>query len=143
MPMTPGVEGFDVSPDGRELWAASARDGTIAVVDLAAKKVTATIDAKAFGANRLKFTPDGKLAVVSSLRTGELIVLDVATRKESRRVSLGRGGAGILMDPESSRVFVSCTADDSVAVVDLKSFTVTGRIDVGGKPDGLAWAVRR
>jgi hypothetical protein len=28
-----------------------------------------------------------------------------------------------------------------VAVVDLKTLEVTGRIDVGGNPDGLAWAV--
>jgi len=26
--------------------------------------------------------------------------------------------------------------------VDLKTLEVTGHIDVGGEPDGLAWAVR-
>jgi YVTN family beta-propeller protein len=142
IPMAPGVEGFDVSPDGRSLWAASAQDGTIFIVDLAEKKVTSTIDAKVFGANRLKFTPDGKLVVVSSLRSGDLAVFDVTSRKEYRRVPIGHGAAGILMDPDGSRVFVACTPDDYVAVVDLRTFAVTGRIDVGGKPDGLAWAVR-
>jgi hypothetical protein len=42
-----------VSPDGRELWTASAEDGMISVIDLAAKKLTTKIDAKVFGANRL------------------------------------------------------------------------------------------
>lgn len=142
VPASPGVEGFDVTPDGRELWTASARDGTVFVVDLAAKKVTATIDAKALGANRLKFTPDGALALISSLRTGDLLVLNVAKRSEAKRIPLGRGAAGMLIDPQTPRVFVACTADDYVAVVDLKTLTVTARIDVGGKPDGLAWAVR-
>jgi YVTN family beta-propeller protein len=63
-----GGEGFDVSPDGRELWTANAQDGTLSVIDLATRTVTATVDAKTFGANRLKFTPDGKLVLISSLR---------------------------------------------------------------------------
>ena len=33
-----GAEGFDVSPDGKELWAANAQDGTISILDLAGKK---------------------------------------------------------------------------------------------------------
>jgi hypothetical protein len=30
-----------------------------------------------------------------------------------------------------------------VAVIDLKSLEVVGRIDAGGQPDGLAWVTRR
>jgi hypothetical protein len=37
---------------------------------------------------------------------------------------------------------VACSADNYLAIVDLKSLEVTGRLDVGGVPDGLAWAVR-
>src|SRR5581483_9159503 len=37
-----GDEGFDVSPDGRELWTANAQDGTLSIIELANKKVTAT-----------------------------------------------------------------------------------------------------
>ena len=66
VPVGKGDEGFDVSPDGRELWTADADDGTLSIIDLASKRVTSTLDAKTFGANRLKFTPDGKLALISS-----------------------------------------------------------------------------
>jgi DNA-binding beta-propeller fold protein YncE len=58
VPVGKGSEGFDVSPDGRELWTAAAQDGTLSIVDLAGKKLAASIDAKVFGANRLKFTPE-------------------------------------------------------------------------------------
>src|SRR5580704_14755835 len=34
IPVGKGGEGFDVSPDGRELWTANAQDGTLSVVDL-------------------------------------------------------------------------------------------------------------
>jgi DNA-binding beta-propeller fold protein YncE len=138
-----GSEGFDVSPDGRQLWTASADDGKISVVDLATKKLAFVIDAKVLGANRLKFTPDGKRVLVSSLRTGDFFIIDVASRKELKRISLGRGGAGIEVDPDGSRAFVGCTADNYVAVVDLKKLEVAGHIDVGPGPDGLAWAVRQ
>jgi hypothetical protein len=37
---------------------------TLSVIDLATRTVTATLDAKTFGANRLKFTPDGNLVLI-------------------------------------------------------------------------------
>ncbi len=111
------------------------------MIDLATRTVTATLDAKIFGANRLKFTPDGKLVLISSLRDGNLVIYDAASRKEFKRVPIGHGAAGILIDPDGSRAFIACSPDNYVAVVDLKTFEVTGHIDVGGEPDGLAWAI--
>jgi YVTN family beta-propeller protein len=142
IPVGKGDEGFDVSPDGRELWTADAQDGTLSVIDLSTRKVTATLDAKTFGANRLKFTPDGKLVFVSLLGGKDLVIYDAATRKEFKRVPIGHGAAGILMDPEGNRAFISCGPDNYIAVVDLKTLAVTGHVEVGGEPDGLAWAVR-
>jgi len=142
IPVGKGGEGFDVSPDGRELWTANAQDGTLSVIELATRTVTATLDSKTFGANRLKFTPDGKLVLISSLRDGNLVIYDAASRKEFKRVQIGHGAAGILVDQDGSRAFIACGPDNYVAVVDLKTFAVTGHIDVGGEPDGLASATR-
>jgi YVTN family beta-propeller protein len=142
IPVGRGDEGFDVTPDGTELWTANAQDGTLSVIDLTSKKVVATIAARTFGANRLKFTPDGKRAVISSLGDGDLVVYNVASRQEFKRVMIGHGASGILMDPVGNRVFVSCGPDNYVAVVDLKTLQVTGHVDVGGDPDGLAWAAQ-
>jgi YVTN family beta-propeller protein len=137
-----GDEGFDVSPDGRELWTANSQDGSLSIIDLSSRKVTATLDAKILASNRLKFTPDGKLVFITSLRGSDLVVYFAASRKEYKRVPIGHGAAGILMDPVGARAFVACTPDNYVAVVDLKALAVTGHVDVGGEPDGLAWAVR-
>ncbi len=142
VPVGNGAEGFDVTPDGRELWAANAGDGTISVIDLAAKRVTQTLDANVKGANRLKFTADGRLVFVSTLSGPDVAIFDAPTHKELRRVPIGRGAAGILMEPGGARVFVACTPDNYVAVIDLKSFAVTSHI-TAGQPDGLAWAAKR
>ena len=142
VPTARGSEGFDVSPDGSELWTASGEDGTISIIDLRAKKLAQRIDAKVLGANRLKFTPDGKLIFISSLQTGDLIIYDARSRKEIKRLKPGHVAAGILMDPVGSRAFVACSADNYVAVVDLNTLEVTRNIDVGGIPDGLEWAIR-
>jgi YVTN family beta-propeller protein len=135
-----GAEGFDVH--GKELWAANAQDGTISILDLAAKKVTATLDANVKSANRLKFTPDGKLVFVSSLNGADLSIFDAATRQLKKKVPIGHGAAGIEMQPDGSRAYVACTPDSYVVVIDLKSLEVTGHIDAGKNPDGMAWCHR-
>ena len=142
IPTAKGCEGFDVSPDGDELWTASSEDGTISIINLITKKLAEKVDAKVLGANRLKFTPDSKQVFISSLQTGDLNVFDAKSHKEVKRVKLGRGAAGILMDPYSSRAFVACSADNYVAIINLKTLEVTNHLDVGGVPDGLAWAIQ-
>lgn len=137
-----GPEGIDLSPDGKEVWAANSGDGTISIIDVASKKVTDTVDVKAKHSNRLKFTPDGRLALISDAGSDELIAVDAATRKEQKRIKVGRGPEGILVQPDGARAYVATSQDNAVAVVDLKTLEVVGKISTGKDPDGLAWAKR-
>ena len=139
IPVGKGPEGFDVSPDGKELWAANSHDGTVSIVNLASRNVTQTFETHTKFANRVKFTPDGKLVFISDLGTGDLLVIDAATRKETKRISVGHGCAGILIVPDGSRAYVAVSPDSKVAVVDLKTLTVTAEIPTGKGPDGMAW----
>jgi YVTN family beta-propeller protein len=143
VPVGRGAEGFDVSADGKELWTANAQDGTVSIIDLAAKRVTDTLQANVRGANRLKFTLDGKLVLITSLSGAGLAILDSATHKELKRIPIARGAAGIQMQPDGSRAFIACTGEGYVAVLDLKTLEIAARIDAGPGPDGLAWSVRR
>jgi YVTN family beta-propeller protein len=142
IPVGRGSEGFDVLPDRKQAWVANAWDGTVSVIDIDAKKVTVTLQANARGANRLKFTPDGTKALISA--GAELVIFDVATQREVKRLKIGRaGGGGILVQPDGQRAYVAFSGDNFVAVIDLKTFEVTGKIDAGPNPDGLAWVIQR
>jgi len=138
IPVGGGSEGFDVSPDGKEAWVANAWEGTVSVIDLATKKVTATLPAQVQGANRLKFTPDGKHVLITA--QSALVVLDATTRKEVKRLATVHGSGGIQMQPDGARAYVACGRDNQVAVIDLKTLEMVGKVDVAS-PDGLAWEV--
>jgi YVTN family beta-propeller protein len=140
IPVGRGAEGFDVSPNGKEAWVANAGDGTISIIDLAAKKVTATLAANVPGANRLKFTPDGRLVLVTP--GSALVILDAATHKEVKRLASVHGSGGIQMQPDGARAYVACGRDGFVAVIDLKTLEMVGKIAVAS-PDGLAWSVQQ
>jgi YVTN family beta-propeller protein len=142
IPVGKGPEGNDLSPNGRELWVANSQDGSVSIVDVAAKKVSATFDAGTKRSNRIKFTRDGKFALISDLDSGELVVVDVPTRKVTKRVALGKSPEGVLIAPDGASAFVAVTGDDAIAVIDLKTWRVTSRISPGTGPDGMAW-VRR
>lgn len=142
IPTGKGPEGMDLSPDGREVWAANSGDGTVSIIDSASKKVIDTLDVKTKHSNRLKFTPDGKMVLISDAGSDELVMVDVATRKEQKRIKVGRGPEGILVQPDGFRAYVATSQDNAVAVVDLRTLEVAGKIVTGKDPDGLAWAKR-
>jgi len=147
VPAGKGVEGFDTSPDGKEIWAANARDATVTIIDVATKKAIQTLPIPVKGANRLKFTPDGKRVLISGLgaRAGDssLVIMDATTRKDVKQLNLGGGAAGILIAADGARAYVAVSMADKVAVVDLKTLEVVGQIDAGKQPDGLAWATQK
>ena len=143
IPVGKGPEALDLSPDGKELWTAHSRDGGVSIIDVAGKKVVATLALGTKRSNRLKFTPDGKHVLITDLDAGDLLVLDAATRKEIQRVKLGKTPEGILMAKDGARAYVCVAGDDRIAIVDLKTLQVTGHLVTGKGPDGMAWADRR
>jgi YVTN family beta-propeller protein len=134
-----GPEGFDLSPDGRELWVAHSGDGGVSIIDTAARKVTARFDIGTKRSNRLKFTPDGRHVLVSDLDAGDLVVIDAHARTVTKRLPLGAEPEGVLIVPDGSRAYVAVSGDDHLAVVDLASFEITGTVATGRGPDGMAW----
>ncbi len=146
VPAGRGSEGFDLSPDGKQIWVANAQDGTVTIIDIASKKATQTFPIPVRG-NRLKFTPDGRQVLVSGGSSGSskanLVILDVGTQKEVKRFDFGGGSAGILLVPDGSRAYIAVSAKDEVVAVDLQKLEITGKVATGKGPDGLAWAQRK
>ncbi len=71
----------------------------------------------------------------------DLIILDARSHRLVKRLDLGAGAAGMLMDPGGHRAFVAVSGGDEVAVVDLEALRVTGLIKGLEAPDGMAWAL--
>jgi YVTN family beta-propeller protein len=139
IPVGKGPEGFDVTPDGKELWAAGSRDGSVSEIDIANKRLIRTFNVQTKRSNRLRFTPDGRLVLISDLDAGDLLILDRETRKDLKRIKLGSQPAGILIPPDGARAYVAVTGDNNIAVIDLKTFDLVDRISTGQNPDGMAW----
>lgn len=143
VPVGGGSEGFDVTQDRRELWVANADDQTVSIVDIAQKKVIQTIPDSVKHANRLQFTRDGKYALISDLRGNDLTVLDVANRSVFKKIPLESSSEGILIAPDGAHAYVALGPGNAVDVIDLLTWTVSGKIQTGRGPDGMGWAVRK
>jgi YVTN family beta-propeller protein len=139
-----GSEGFDISPDGKEVWVAAAKDGAVYVLDREKEMLTARLPLGLLTANRLKFTPDGKYVLVSRAKDGHVAVIDVATRQVAQQIEVGTGAVGILMEPGGRRAFVACSPDNYVVAIDLTggagAMKFVGKIEGLQNPDGMAWA---
>lgn len=143
IPTGPRAEGLDLSPDGQELWVTNVEERTISVIDVDAKEVVETIALPTTFSNRLRFTPDGRHVFVSDLQGDELLVLDATTREEVKRIDVGGGTEGLMMDPDGTRAFVAVSPMNKVAVIDLETLAVTGEITGLNNPDGMAWVESR
>jgi YVTN family beta-propeller protein len=139
IPVGKGPEGIDLSPSGLEIWSAHSRDGGVSVIDTRTRKVVQTIAIGTKRSNRIKLTPDGKFALVSDIDTGEVVVLDAPARKVIAHIPVGKSPEGILMPPAGGMAYVAVNGDNFVAVIDLKTWQVTKKIQTGIGPDGMAW----
>jgi YVTN family beta-propeller protein len=151
-----GAEGVAVTPDGREIWVSNRAANTVSVVDAKTLEVVATLPSPGFPI-RAVLTPDGRHALVSNARSGELAVFDVESRKEVKRLKVpendkgmvsqlfGAGSfpVGIAASPDGRRAFVAITGGDRIAVVDTKTWIVSGYWEAGDEPDGMAVVGRR
>jgi hypothetical protein len=72
------------------------------------------------------------IAKLSNLAaTSDLVVIGANTRREVKRIQLGGGAAGILMEPGGSRDYVAVGWENGVTVIDLKTLEIGGHIDTG------------
>lgn len=144
----PQSEAIDLSPDGREIWVGSNSTHRITVLDATTLDSLGSFAAGGEVPIRLKFTPNGRHVLVSTAGAGAMQVFDARARMHVATIALDAGSAGgqgaapvgILIDPAGTRAWVSLTARDAIAELDLAGWKVTRYIDVGRNPDGLAMA---
>jgi YVTN family beta-propeller protein len=146
IPVTKGSEGIAISPDGKEVWAATWGNSGVSIIDAATNAVTATLDSQTKHANRVQFTPDGRHVFLLDREGGDTVIVDAASRKEVKRLKIGADA--MLMQPDGSHAYLAVDAhtpggENYIAVVDVKTLQETSRIPTGTGADAMAWAPGR
>ncbi len=139
IPVGKQPEAIDLSPDGKEVWIGLNAEGMVEVVDVIGYKSVAKLN---IGGRpyRVKFTPDGKFVVCTMIPSKELLVIDAATKKEVKRIKLESVPLGIVFSADGKTAFVTAGDPDIVLKVNMESGQVTGRVNTGKVPDGVALA---
>ena len=78
-----------LTPDGKELWAASIPTGNVFVYDVASGKVAPAIAAGQLP-NWIAFSPDGRYGCVTNTGSNDCSIIDRRSKKEVARIKVGK-----------------------------------------------------
>jgi DNA-binding beta-propeller fold protein YncE len=136
-------EAIGMPSDGREVWVGSNATGVVSAIDLTTGVGRAV--AEGFGwPYRIVFTPDDATVLMPDARNHELRIVERATARELARLPFPGGGPqGITVSPDGRHAFLSLSARDRVAVIDLATRTVVGEVRSGPAPDGVVFLPAR
>jgi DNA-binding beta-propeller fold protein YncE len=82
---------------------------------------------------------DRHLLFIAHLGASEVLVFDTQARTVLARIGNVSHVHGVLVVPESKRVYASATGTDEVVAIDEDTFDVVARMPGGKYPDGLAY----
>lgn len=135
-------EAIGVTADGSEVWVGSNDQGTVSVIDVESGRLEQALDG--FGwPYRILPTPDSRLVLIPDLRRDELRIVDRSSRRMLATISLpGSGPQGITLSGDGRTAFQSLSQQGRVAIIDLEGMEVLGQVDVGDRPDGVAYTSR-
>lgn len=120
-------------PRGERAFVTNAGDNTVSVVDLAARKLIATIGTGRYP-HGLRMSPDGREAYVANVQDGTVSVIDADGLTELARIPVGTTPVQVGFTPDGTRVYVSLRDENRVAVIDTASRRLVETIEVGRNP---------
>lgn len=126
----PSPEHLAFSPDEKTLYAANARAGTVSAVSVKEGKIETTYKIGT-GLHGLDIGNDGITLFVSSRADNKLVALDTKTGKQ-RTLMLSPSPYHLDKIPGTGKVYVSSSSAPKIWVIDQKTFTVSGTIQLPG-----------
>jgi DNA-binding beta-propeller fold protein YncE len=139
--------GIALSADGRTLYAAENLGDSLAVIDLAARRVVQRLGTERYPYG-VVVAPDG--TVYASAWGGYTVSVFVprgnGTLAEDARVRVGRHPSALALNADGSRLFVTSGSTDKISVIDTKARRVVAALDdvlpagagEGSTPNALA-----
>ena len=126
-----------MSPDGRSLYVAENLSDSLAVVDLATRRVVQRLGAGRFP-YAVAVTRDNHVFVTAwGGSTVTAFAPDVGGRlTRDGVIEVGRHPSALVLNPSGTRAFVTSASTDRIAVVDTRTRQVTGWL-LDPPPDGV------
>jgi YVTN family beta-propeller protein len=96
-PAPPRPMGAVLSPDGTQVYVSLGRSKSVAIIDVATKKLVRTIDDVGTRPWGIGVSADGAKIYTANGPSGDVSVIDVATTKVERRISTGGSPWGVAL----------------------------------------------
>jgi YVTN family beta-propeller protein len=138
----PGTEGIAISPDGKEVWAASRLDDKISIISTATDSIVATFPSGGKGPKRMDFTPDGLQVWVTNPSSNQTTVFDAHARQLLASLTLSKGPSGVYISSDGRQAYVTNANANELTFIDVASRKILGAMPIGTDPDGVAWSKR-
>lgn len=136
-PTSPATEGIAVTPDGKEVWAAT-NTGHVNVVLAATGVIQTAHNFMGLGQPyRLAMSQDGSFAIICDPKADAVIVADVKTHTVLWSLTGIGSPRGVNIAPDGKTAFVTLAADETMGVIDLEARKLTRKIKVEKSPDGV------
>jgi YVTN family beta-propeller protein len=138
----PGTEGIAISPDGKEVWAASRLDDKISVISTATDTIVAAFSSGGKGPKRMDFTPDGTQVWVTNPSSNQTTVFDARARELLASLTLSKSPSGVYISSDGRRAYITNAVANELTFIDVLSRKIVNTMPIGSDPDGVAWSAR-
>jgi YVTN family beta-propeller protein len=138
----PGTEAIAISPDGKEVWAASRIDAKISVISTATDAIVASFPSGGKGPKRMEFTPDGAQVWVTNSASDQTTVFDAHARELLASLTLTKAPSGVYFSADGRNAFVTNANANQLTFIDVASRKILNAVPIGTDPDGVAWSSR-
>jgi YVTN family beta-propeller protein len=138
----PGTEGIAISPDGKEVWAASRLDDKVSIISTATDAIVAAFPSGGKGPKRMDFTPDGTQVWVTNPSSNQATVFDAHARKLLASITLSKSPSGVYISSDGRRAYITNANANELSFIDVASRKILSALPIGTDPDGVAWSAR-
>jgi YVTN family beta-propeller protein len=138
----PGTEGIAISPDGKEVWAASRTDAKISIISTANDAIVASFPSGGKSPKRMEFTPDGAQVWVTNSGSSQTTVFDAHSHEVIESVTTSKDPSGVSISPDGRRAYITNSNANVLTFVDVPSRKILNTVQIGTDPDGVAWSAR-
>ena len=138
----PGTEGIAISPDGKEVWAASRADAKIEIISTATDSIETSFPSGGKGPKRMAFTPDGAQVWITNDGSNQATVFDARSRELLANLTLSKAPSGVSISSDGSHAFITNANANELTFIEVASRKILGVIPIGTDPDGVAWSAR-